>query len=61
MVNLDNNMSINCGSSKEKYFPKNYEIQLHKKRQGLKKSDLDVATYIEEFQKKKIEVKSVEK
>ena len=35
---------------KEQYFPEDYEIQLHKKRQSLKKKDMDIATYIEEFQ-----------
>ena len=36
---------------KEKYLPKDYEIQIHKKRQGLKQKDLDVTTYTKEFQK----------
>ena len=35
---------------KEQFLPKDYEIQLQEKRQGLKQKDLDEATYIEEFQ-----------
>ena len=36
---------------KENYLPEDYEIQLHRKRQSLRQKDLDVAAYIEEFQK----------
>ena len=36
---------------KEKYLPKEYEIQLHKKWQGLKQKDMDVASYTKEFQR----------
>ena len=36
---------------KENYFPEDYEIQSDRKRQGLKKKDLDVASYIKEFDK----------
>lgn len=35
---------------KENYLPEDYEVQLHRKRQGLKQKDLDVASYTEEFQ-----------
>ena len=35
----------------EIYLPKINEIQLHKKRQGLKQKDMDVASYIEELKK----------
>ena len=34
---------------RENLLPDNYEIQLHKRRQGLKKRDLDVASYRKEF------------
>lgn len=34
---------------KENYLPKDYEIQLHKKRQSLKQKDLDVAAYTKEI------------
>lgn len=36
---------------KENYLPKDYEIQLHKKRHSLKQKDLDVVAYTKEFQK----------
>ena len=36
---------------KEKYLPEDHEVKLHKQGQSLKKKDLYVATYIEEFQK----------
>lgn len=36
---------------KEAYMPYAYEIQLHKKRKSLRKKDLDVNSYIEDFQK----------
>lgn len=36
---------------KEAYLPKDFEIQMHKKRLNLKQRDMDVANYIEEFHK----------
>ena len=36
---------------KENYLPEDYEIQLHRKRQGLKQKDMDVASYTEKFHK----------
>ena len=35
---------------RETYLPEDYEIQLHQKRQNLRQRDMDVCTYIEEFQ-----------
>ena len=34
---------------RENFLPEDYEIQLHKRRQGLKYKDMDVSSYIEEF------------
>lgn len=36
---------------KEKFLPKDFEIQLHKRRQELKQKYLDVTSYTEEFQR----------
>ena len=36
---------------REAYMPKDYEIQLHQKRQNLKQRGLDVSSYTKEFQK----------
>ena len=36
---------------KENYQLEDYEVQLYRKRQGLKNMDLDVASYTKEFQK----------
>ena len=33
----------------EAYVPVDYEVQLHKRRMGLRQKDMDVSTYIEEF------------
>ena len=36
---------------REAYMPKDYEIQLHQKRQSNRQRDLDVNLYTKEFQK----------
>lgn len=36
---------------RETYIPKDYEIQLHRKRQNLRQNELNVSSYTEEFQK----------
>ena len=35
----------------ENFLLEDFEIQLHQRRQGLKHKDMDVASYIEEFQR----------
>ena len=45
------NWKVMVSKIKETYLPKDYEVQLHKKRHNLKQKDLDVATFTEEFQK----------
>jgi hypothetical protein len=39
------NWSAMVTKIKENFLPEDFEIQLHKKRQGLKKKDLDVTSY----------------
>lgn len=34
---------------RKNFLPKDYEIELHKRRQGLKQNDLDVTSYTEDF------------
>ena len=34
---------------REAYVPIDYEVQLHKRRMGMRQKDMDVSTYIEEF------------
>ena len=36
---------------KENFLPEDFEIQLHKRRKGLRKKDLDVTSYAKEFQR----------
>ena len=43
------NWSAMANKIKENFLPEDFEIQLHKKRQGLKQKDLDVTSYTEEF------------
>ena len=48
--NLTSNYDFMVTKVKDNYQSKDYEVQLYRKRQGLKKIDLDVTSYIEEFQ-----------
>ena len=45
---------------KQAYIPEDYEIQLHRRRQNLRKKDMDVHSYTEEFQKSCLRSKVVE-
>ncbi|XP_059068693.1 uncharacterized protein LOC131859152 [Cryptomeria japonica] len=45
---------------KETYVPKDYGVQLHRRKKNLKQKDMDVSTYTEEFLKLCIKAKTVE-
>lgn len=45
---------------RETYIPKDYEIQLHKKRQNMRQRDLDMSSYTKKFQKLCLRSKVVE-
>ena len=36
---------------KDNFLPEEFEIQLHKRRQGLMQKDIDMTSYTEEFQR----------
>lgn len=45
---------------KRVYVPRDYEVQLHKRRKNLRQKEMDVCAYTEEFQKLSIKSKKVE-
>lgn len=45
---------------KETYFPQDYEVQIHRKRQNLRQKELDVSSHMEEFQKHSLRSQVVE-